>query len=265
MKIGFMGAGKMAEAILASLIKSRFCTKDKIYVSDVAQDRLDYVKRKYRINVCDLNRQVAAKCDVIFLCVKPYQLEDVMQEISSAVKSRHMVISIAAGKRLAFIEKHLPRARVVRVMPNLPCQVGAGVTAFCLGRKTKPKDRDLVSAMLKCFGKEVEMTEEHFDAVTAISGSGPAFFAYFLHCIIEAGQEMGVPGEQAGMLAVQTMLGTAQLLMQRKMNPIDLINAVKTPNGTTAAGVDVMERRGMRKIVSQVIMAAAERSREMSK
>lgn len=265
MNIGFIGAGKIAEAILSSLINSKYSSSDRIYASDVHMERLAFMRRTYSIKVINTNRQLAEACDVIFLCVKPFQIEDVMKEISPAVKSSHMVVSVAAGKHIELIEKCLPRARVVRIMPNLPCQVGEGVTAFCMGNKTKPKDRKTVIELLKCFGKEVEMEEGLFDAVTAISGSGPAFYAYFTHCLVDAGQTMGVPRDKATLLAEQTMLGTAKLLMKRKMDPIDLINAVKTPKGTTEAGLDVMKQRGLHDITVKVIKAAAKRSKELSR
>ncbi len=263
MKIGFVGAGKMAEAIMAALIRAGLVEAHEVSASDVKAARRDEIRKRYGINMYSRNAEAVVAADVVFLAVKPQELGVVLGELSGDLAARHLVVSIAAGKRLAFIENLLPRARVVRVMPNLPCQVAEGMSVYCLGAGTRDADARTMVALLSCFGKALELPEDQFDAVTAVSGSGPAFFAHVLELIADAGVREGLSRADAVLLAEQTMLGTARVLMERAQEPCDLIAAVKSPGGTTAAGLEQLQTPALAEIFRRTIHAATERSREL--
>ena len=180
------------------------------------------------------------KPDILFIAIKPQQIAEALAPLAEAVTADQLVISIAAGRTIASIEALLPAARVVRIMPNLPCQVAEGMTAFCLGHKTRTGDQRIVGELLACFGRVLEMPESKFDVVTAISGSGPAFFAHFLCRIVEAGVANGLTNDEATLLAEQTMLGTARVLLTGETHPHDFIRAVTSPQGTTEAGLTAL-------------------------
>ena len=265
MKAGFVGCGKMGEAIMASLIRSRAVRPCEVFVSDAKASRRRALSRRYKVNVSANNAIVASRAQTVFLAVKPQELNAVLDDISAAVTGRHLVISIAAGRRLSSIESRLPRARAVRVMPNLPALVSEGMSVFCAGSRATAADRKRTVRLLSCFGRVLELPESHFDTVTALSGSGPAFFAYVLDAVVRAAVGQGLARKQAKLLAEQTMLGTAKLLMQQHIDPLDLVRAVASPKGTTEAGLKVLEPSSVAKVLERTIAAAAVRSRELSR
>jgi pyrroline-5-carboxylate reductase len=264
-RVGFIGGGAMAEAILAALARAGQVRADAMAVSDSSPARRRALKRDYTAAVLPDNSAVARAAAVLFLAVKPQQLGAVLDEIAPVLAARTLVISIAAGKTLAFLEDRLPGARVIRVMPNLPAQVGDGMSVFCAGRRARPADRKTARALLGSFGRVLELPEARFDAVTALSGSGPAFFAYLLDALAEGGVAEGLSRKDALVLAEQTMLGTARLLMERGTDPRDLIEAVTSAKGTTAAGRAVLERSATARTLMRTIRAAARRSRALSR
>jgi len=264
MKVGFLGAGKMGEAMIAALISSRVVTGNEMFVCDVSPERRRTLKRRYGINTYAKSHFVVDAAEIIFVAVKPQNQAAVLAEISDEMTANHLVVSIAAGKTIQSIEKILPRARVVRVMPNLPCTVGAGVSVFCGGKRVKTADKKAVKTLLGSFGSVLEMPESHFDVVTAISGSGPAFFAYVLREFAAQGQKEGLSDAEALQLAEQTMLGTAKLLITQKIDPADLIAAVASPQGTTAAGLAVLDASDVGDTLRDTIAAASRRSKELS-
>ncbi|MFC1497107.1 pyrroline-5-carboxylate reductase [Verrucomicrobiota bacterium] len=264
MKIGFIGAGKMAEAIIAALINSKLFVPHQIFAGDVSSERRKLLKRRYGINTYSNNNAIPGMAEIIFLSVKPQQLVDVLNEISGGVNKRHLVISIAAGKKISFIQSLFSTARIARVMPNLACLVSEAMSVFCVGKTATVSDKKTVTRILSCFGKVAELPESRFDTVTALSGSGPAFFTYFLESMVNAGTKEGLSRKDALALAVQTMLGTSKLLMEKKIDPEELIMSVTSEKGTTAAGLEVMENSELSKIVCKTIKAAAKRSKELS-
>ena len=200
----------------------------------------------------------------MFLAVKPQNLAEVVSDAVGAFTDKHLVISILAGKKLATLEALLPAARVVRVMPNLPAVVSEAMSVFCLGARVGPVDRDTVLKLLGSFGKVLELPEDMFDAVTALSGSGPAFFACVLKEMVAAAVKLGLGVDQARLMAEQTMLGTARLLIEKGQTPDDLIRAVSSAKGTTAAGMAVLETSPLALILQETLTAAARRSRELN-
>ncbi|MEI8244066.1 MAG: pyrroline-5-carboxylate reductase [bacterium] len=265
MRIGFLGAGKMAEAILAALIRNRVVPAARIMIREVVAARRAHIRRRYGVCAAATATDLVAACDVVVLAVKPQDLDELLAHVAPALGKRHVVLSIAAGKTLAHLQKLAGRrVRLVRVMPNLPVMVGEGMSAFCLGRQARPADRKLAVRLLGCCGRVVELDERQFDAVTALSGSGPAFFTYLLAALADAAVAEGLPADAARLLAEQTMLGAARYLLETGIAPDDLIQAVASPKGTTAAGLAVLEASAVRQILGRTIQAAARRSHELS-
>lgn len=264
MKISFAGGGKMAEAMIAAMISSRKVVSHEIFACDVDPRRRDLLKKKYGINVYSSNRIAVADSDIVFLAVKPQVLLDVLGEIAGDVTKKHIVVSIAAGKKIASIEGVLEGAKVVRVMPNIACLAGEGMSVYCGGSRVSRRDKDIVAELLGCFGRVLELKEDMFDAVTAISGSGPAFFAHLALCMVDAGAAEGLEREDAMLLVQQTMLGTSRLLLEKGMAPEELIKAVTSAKGTTEAGLKVLQKPSVASAISRTVKAAAGRSRQLS-
>jgi pyrroline-5-carboxylate reductase len=251
MKIGFIGGGKMAEAIIVSLLKENITEPENIIVSDIStiQD----------------NKILVEKSDIIFFSIKPQVLATVLEELNGKISEDKLVFSIIAGKKLKAFEDSLPGVAVVRVMPNLPCQVGEGMSAFCLGKHATEKHKHTAETLLATFGKFLQLTEDKFDVETALAGSGPAFFAYIMNCFALGAEKYGLSTEEARLLSCQTMLGTAKVLIEKGYDPIEFITAVTSPKGTTEAGRKVLENSGIEKILADTIKAATERGVELSK
>jgi pyrroline-5-carboxylate reductase len=264
-KVGFIGSGKMAEAMISGLIANGFASPCEIVVSDISGERLTAINHAYGVRVTLSNSEVVALAKICVLAVKPQQLGEVLGDLASLISANHLMVSIAAGKSTSYLESLLPAGRVVRVMPNIACLVGAGMNVYTRGSRATADDGTLVANLLGCCGRAMEVPESLFDAVTALSGSGPAFFAYLLDQMVEGAVKEGMPREQALILGAQTMAGTAQLLLQKNMSPAALAAAVTSAKGTTAAGREVLESQVTADILGRTIQAAARRSRELGK
>ena len=261
--IGFLGAGKMGGAILTSLIKAKRAKASAIRVCDAVPARLEQLAADYGVKPSTIAEVVAAS-DVVFLAVKPQDLGALLEGIPAGSASRPLFISIAAGKRIAWLEARLPGARVIRSMPNLAVSVGLGMTAFCGGTTVKKSDLQLAAKLLGSTGKALELPEAQLDAVTALSGSGPAFLSYVVQAMIEGGVAIGLSAETASELALQTMLGTATVLANGSIGVADFIKSVTSAKGTTAEGLAVLEKSAVRGTLKRTLAAAARRSRELS-
>ena len=264
MKIGFIGGGKMAEAIVAALVQTGTAKAEQVTVADIDPARRERLQREYGVAVSGDSPAVAADAHVIILAVKPQVLDDVLAAIGPGVQDGCLVISIVAGKHIAQIASHLPGARIVRVMPNLPAIVSEGISAFCCAPDLTPQDCMIASLLLASFGRVVELPEEQFDAVTALSGSGPAFVARFIEAMIKGAQALGIEADSAAVLARQTVLGTAALLLQSADDEDAVVQSVSSPGGTTVAGRAVLEGSDFEDIVIRTLAAAANRSAELS-
>ena len=265
MMIGFIGAGKMAEAIMAGLLRQQFAQPGQILASDVSAERLATLRKEYKIGVTGQNTEVVSQSQCCVLAVKPQQLDAVLHELAPHLTPDHLVISIAAGKQTAGLESLLPHGRVVRVMPNIACLAGEGMNVYTRGSRATEEDAATVQELLGCCGLALELPEAQFDAVTALSGSGPAFFAWVLDRLVDGAVQEGLSRDQALVLASQTMLGTARLLQTTGMEPADLAAAVTSAKGTTAEGRAVLENESTADILKRTVAAAARRSRELSK
>lgn len=261
--IGFLGAGKMGGAILAALSNAKIA--EKLYACDAYKPRLDELKKKYKAQPASA-LEVIEKCDVVFLAVKPQDLEALLKSVAeSKFLSRPLYISIAAGRKLEWLEALLPKAAVVRAMPNLAVAVGEGMTGYAPGSKVKKSQAALAGRLLALTGKAVQLKEEQLDAVTALSGSGPAFMAYVVQAMIDGATSLGLSEIDAKTLALQTMLGTARVLQASDAPIADFIKAVTSAKGTTAEGLAVLEKSAVKNTMKRTLSAAARRSKELSK
>ncbi len=260
---GFFGAGQMGEAILAGMLRRRRTRPGDIRILEASAIRAEEVRRKYAVGIELHAANLLRASDVVVLAVKPQDLEALLKTLPEDGVRGRLFVSIAAGRTLSWLEARLPEARTVRVMPNLAMRVGEGMSAFCLGTRATGSDRRTVSALLRCSGIVRELPENLFDAVTALSGSGPAFLATVLQAFVDGGTALGLPEEDALILARQTMVGTAKVLAEGGDSLPAFVKAVTSAKGTTAAGLAVLEKSTLGGIVRRTLLAAARRSREL--
>lgn len=270
--IGFIGGGNMAEAIVKGLIGNArlggssaaawFDIQD-IVVAEPREDRRTYLGQSYGVRTTGSNKEAASSSDIIILAVKPQNIDAVLEEIKDSAAGK-MVISIAAGITLPYLQAKLKTTRLVRVMPNTPAIIGEGMSVMSLCEGFPEEDVAAVSGILASMGKVLIMPEKHMNIVTALSGSGPAFIALFVEAMIEGGVEYGLGRGQASQLAVQTLLGTARLL-DSGLSPDKLREMVTSPGGTTAAGLEVFKEKGLVDIVDDALHAATKRAEELGR
>jgi len=263
--IGFIGAGQMAQALAKGLVHSGLFPADDIFASDpnpTAQSA--FLELLSAAQVHHENAHLVAKCKTIVLAVKPQQMKDVLLSIDSVLDSSHLVISIAAGIQLEWLAKGMTNeSRLVRVMPNTPCLVGQGVSCYALGRGATAEDAAFVDRLLCSVGTAFRVDEQQLDAVTALSGSGPAFFCAILESLAAGAEQCGLSHELATVLALQTMQGTASYLQQTAVTPTELIKRVSSPGGTTVAGLAAMDAGHLKQVLQATVQAAAKRSAEL--
>ncbi|GAB4483577.1 MAG: pyrroline-5-carboxylate reductase [Thermodesulfovibrionales bacterium] len=259
--IGFIGGGNMAEAMIKGMTLEGM--KD-ILVSEPRPERRQELERLYGVKSTGSNREVAGSCSVVVLAVKPQQMPAVLDEISGDVDAETTVVSIAAGVTLATLQAKLRSRRIVRVMPNTPALLQEGMSVMSLCECFTGKEIETVRNILMSVGRVLTLPESRMNAVTALSGSGPAFIALFAEAMIDSGEWMGLSRQDATELIVQTLTGTAKLL-DSGMSPERLRQMVTSPGGTTAAGLAVFERKGLRQVVAEALEAARNRAEELGK
>ena len=265
-KLGFFGAGKMAEGILAAASLEKGYDPKAVMMAEKIPERAKELSKKYSVCTTDDIKEVAKSAPLIFLSVKPQDVETVAKEVKPLLKSTQLIVSIVAGKSLATLRKMFgAKVRLVRVMPNLALRAKEGMCAICPAKNAVDADVKKVAKILNGAGKTVVLKEKAFDAVTALSGSGPAFFAYMEQAMMEGGCKLGLKKEDARLLAEQTMLGTAAYLRQSGADLETFINGVATKGGTTAAGMDVIRNSEFKNIVAATLKAASDRSAELGK
>lgn len=264
-KVGFIGGGAMCEALLGGLLKREMLKPSQITVFDVAKERLHYLKEKYGIQVAEAVQQLASTSDVLFLSVKPQVMVSVLTEIGKFVPKKTVVVSIAAGIKISTIEKHLLGVPVVRVMPNTPVAVGEGMAAVSRGTHADAAAAAMVSDMFSSVGQAVQVDESMMDAVTGLSGSGPAFFFLMLDALSDAGVRVGFSRQNALLLSAQTMLGAAKMVLETGEHPGKLKDMVTSPGGTAITGVHMLETHSIRASLIEAVVAATARSRDMGK
>ena len=263
-KIGFIGGGAICEALLGGLVHKQIIDSHMVSVHDVIPERLEYLKQRFEVSVHDNSLQVVKHSDILFLTVKP-QVMSKLPSIGAQISKKALVVSVAAGITIETIEAHMPAVAVVRVMPNTPVAVGAGMTAVARGKHATEEDGQLVAALFSAVGRAVILDESMMDAVTGLSGSGPSFMFLMLDALSDAGVRVGFPRNTARLLAAQTMLGAAKMVLDTGEHPAKLRDMVTSPAGTSIAGVHVLEEKAVRAALIDAVVAATNRSREMGR
>ena len=261
---GFIGAGKMASALIRGMIRHGQPPRS-IAASDSHAEARAALMSEAGIQSFPTNAEVAAFSDVLVLAVKPQVMNVVMAELRPELTDRHLVVSIAAGVSLATLAKGLGEdRRIIRVMPNTPALVGEGASGYCLGSHTIAGDAKTVRSCFEAVGKAFCVPEAQLDAVTGLSGSGPAFVCLMIEALSDGGVRAGLPRELATTLAAQTLLGTAKLVLETGMHPGLLKDQVTSPGGTTIAGLHALERGGLRAALMDAVIAASDRSAQLA-
>ncbi|WP_076349134.1 pyrroline-5-carboxylate reductase [Paludisphaera borealis] len=262
---GFIGAGKMASALIRGMIRAGVTTADLVSTSDPLASTRDELARETGITAAASNFAMVERSDVLVLAVKPQSMGQVLRELAAVVTPDHLVVSIAAGVSIATISDALGAGRrVVRVMPNTPALLGEGASAYALGPNATSDDAAVVQAFLDSVGRAVRVPESQLDAVTGLSGSGPAFVYMIIEALSDGGVRAGLPRDVATMLAAQTVLGSARMVLETNLHPGALKDQVTSPGGTTIAGLHALERAGVRGALIDAVQAAAHRSAELA-
>jgi pyrroline-5-carboxylate reductase len=257
----------MSEALIRGVINSGALSASSIFASDVSAERRKFISDNLKINAMQDNAEVVRSAETLVLCVKPQQADDVVRQIAGAFKpDRHLLASICAGVTTARIEALLPSgARVVRVMPNTPMLVGLGASCLCGGKHARLEDLTAIEQLFSSASLTLRVEERMMDAVTGLSGSGPAYLFYLVEAMVDAGLAEGFTREQATALSVRTVLGAAQMLEETKLPPEELRRRVTSPNGTTQAAVERLDADSIKAKITAAVRRAAERSRELGK
>lgn len=262
--IAILGAGKAGEALIAGILSSGWRDPGEIVATARHQNRLEGLSERFGIRTTLSNPEAVANAQIVVIAVKPQDIEGLLADIGSSVTAAQTVLSIAAAIPTALIERHLDRVPVVRAMPNTPATVHEGMAGICAGTHAEEEHLALAEEVLGSVGRSVRVDEVYMDAITAVSGSGPAYFALLAESMIEAGILLGLSREISTDLVVQTMLGTAKLLRDEKMHPVELREMVTSPGGTTIAAIRELEQAGVRAAFLNAIQAAMQRSKELA-
>jgi len=264
MKIAFIGGGNMGEAMLAAVLSKELSTPDNVCVGDVREERRQYLKKQYGVGVAESNKEAAYSKDVVVLAVKPQNLAGVMAELSGCLEPAQFVLSIIAGTSINTLCQGLSHSRIVRVMPNTPAQVGAGISAWTATTNVTEEQKAWARDILNAMGREIYFDDEKYlDMATAVSGSGPAYFFLLAEYLIDAAVHIGLPRDAAEGLVLQTMLGSAHLMQKSGKTPAELRRMVTSPGGTTAQAVRVFEEGGLANLVREAVRAAYNRAKEL--
>jgi len=265
--IGFIGSGKMASAIIKGVLDRNFLQKDNLLATQAESDGLEEKSQALGIEVILDNKVLVEKSDIIFIATKPNQVTEVLTEITPFVNSKKLIISIAAGVTIAKLERNLPDfSRIIRVMPNTPALVGEGMSAMIGNKYATGEDIAYIYALLTNIGKCIVLDDEsQMDIVTAISGSGPAFFYKVINDIARAGEKLGMDYEKALLLSIQTAIGSGKMALNRQISMEELIGNVATKGGCTRVGIDSMEIFGTENIFYEVIKNTTQKACDLGK
>jgi len=264
-KIVFVGGGNMGEALIAGLLRSGHWKPSQIIACDIRHDQLVKLQLRYKVRASADNRWAVREADIVLLAVKPQHMKHVLEEVGPVIRQNQLVLSIAAGITSSFIEKYLAkRVPVVRIMPNMPALVGMGMAGVSRGRYARRFHESTARGIMETVGKALTVSERDMDAVTAVSGSGPAYVFYVAEAMKGAGIKLGLAPHVADQLVRQTIKGAGALLAQSHEEPHTLRERVTSPGGTTEAALKVMEGAKIRAIFTKALERARDRSRELS-
>lgn len=264
-KLVFIGAGNMAEAMIRGILKTGLYRNDDIVVTDIDSGRLKHFQRELGITGSTGNKQAASTAKVIVLAVKPQQADAVLHELNGNLPNNILLISIVTGFTTKKIMAALGQpARIIRVVPNTPAMVGSGASAYCCGNGTTDEDTHLAESILKSIGIAIQLEEPLMNAVTALSGSGPAYVFYLVEALLKAGQEIGLTDEDARKLVVATVTGAAHMLLETGLQPDELRRRVTSRGGTTKAAMAILNKKGTQQTIIAAVKAAHKRAGELS-
>ncbi len=256
----------MAEALIKGLLKRQIFSPKDILCSEPVEERRKYLEKEYQIKTYSNNSEAVKNAQIVLLAVKPQVIDVVLKELSPSIQDSHLVISIAAGVTLEQLQTLLgPKARIIRVMPNTPALVLEGAAGIAQGLQASRQDLETALFIFNAVGQAVEVPESLMDAVTGLSGSGPAYCFQFIEALIQAGIREGLPRPTAATLAIQTVLGSAKMCIDTGRHPMELASMVTSPGGTTIQGLYQLERSGFSGIVMDAVNAATKRSKELGK
>lgn len=265
-RVSIIGGGKMGEVLTSGMISGNLISSEDIMVSDILVERRNDLKEKYQVNVTADNSEAIKSADVVILAVKPQNMGEVLEGVSDIIDETKLIISIAAGITTRFIEGHLRKGvRVIRVMPNTPALVGEGAAALAAGEGATEDDLALARHIFDAVGITVIVAEDLMDAVTGLSGSGPAYIFVIIEALSDAGVNMGLSRDIALKLSAQTLFGAAKLYLDGDKHPAELKDMVTSPGGTTIAGLQAIEEGGLRATLIAAVEAATLRSKELEK
>jgi pyrroline-5-carboxylate reductase len=256
----------MGEALIKGLLEAGRVRPEQLIATDVRTNRLEEIRNAYQIETLTNNREAVTKAQILLLAIKPQAMDEVLTEMGGAVAEDHLLLSVAAGIRTAFIESKFSQpTRVVRIMPNTPALVLAGASAIAPGYHATAEDRVIARQIFEAVGRVVEIEERFMDAVTGLSGSGPAYIFVVIEALSDAGVRTGLSRDVATLLAAQTVLGAARMVLETGQHPARLRDSVTSPGGTTIAGLHVLEQAGFRGILMTAVEAATRRSQELGR
>ncbi len=266
MSIGLIGAGNMGDALIRGLLGQRVLPPSWIWVTNRSnRDRLQALQTRYGIRITPTKPPLLEAANVVILAVKPKDMPVVFNEIGGRVRQDQLVLSVAAGVPLRAIERALPEVPVIRAMPNTSAAVQASATAIAPGAHARDDHMQIATQIFQAVGDVVSVSEEVLDAVTGLSGSGPAYVYRFTEALINAGTDLGLSEALAKRLTVQTLLGAARMLSESEADPAELRRRVTSPGGTTMAGLSVLEARGFAGTVGEAVRSAVQRARELAR
>ncbi len=265
MKLGFIGLGNMATAIIGGILQQKVVSSEDIIGYDALDKAKELIKSKYNITVAINNCDVVENADIVFLAVKPQYLADVIGEIKKAVKKDTVIVSIAAGKTIHYLQENFgsEELKIVRCMPNTPALVLAGCTGVCKNEQVTEEDMGKVLTLLQSFGTASVVPEHLMDVVVGVSGSSPAYVFMFIEAMADAAVAGGMPRGQAYEFAAQAVMGSAKMVLEMGKHPAELKDMVCSPGGTTIDAVKVLEEKGMRAAVMDAVEACIEKSRKL--
>lgn len=263
-QIGFIGAGRMATALAQGLVQAKIAAPENVFASDPSEEARKQFAEATGATTATSNLEVICRASVLVLAVKPAQFADVLEEVKLSLDDKKLIVSIAAGVRIeSMIDVLGEDARIVRVMPNTPCLVGSGACGYSIGGGADQADADTVEAMLSAVGVVCRVAEKQLDAVTGLSGSGPAYVYMMIEALADGGVRMGLSRDIASRLAAQTVFGAAKMVVETGDHPAVLKDRVASPGGTTIAGIQALEEEGVRAALMAAVEVATERSIEL--
>ncbi|MCS7113335.1 MAG: pyrroline-5-carboxylate reductase [Candidatus Bathyarchaeota archaeon] len=263
-RVAIVGVGKMGEAIVAGLISSKRYTNEDILCYDISPERREYMRNMYGVRCLDKPSEDMREASIVFIAVKPRDMSEALSSISSYLDKTSILVSVAAGVPLSYLRRHIPRPiPIVRIMPNLACMISESMIAYSTEYDIDSKVEKNIVSILSLLGRVVKIDEQYMDAATALIGSGPAYVAFVIEALADAGVRLGIPKNLALIMAAQTVLGASKLILDRNIHPAMLRDMVATPGGTTVEGLLILEEKAVKSAFIHAISRAATKASEL--